>query len=967
MLGGQEESGEQKELGPRNVSLVVERPALQQQQQQQQHLQQQSRDGAAQDLERGETDANGGNGGRQDAHRERLEQQRHDQLTPLLRIETEKDFQRSFKENQGTGSRLPWTSLAGGRRRQGTQHKHKRNVTLDAPNPASGEDCFGNKDEDLAANRENSLHEASGAPCPNRAARFAKSQLLATAPALVWLPRYDVRKNLVRDVLIGITLGFVIAPKAMAHALLAELSPIHGIYTAFFSTLVYGFMGNSKWLSLGTCALPALLFGEALLATGFTDQATLDSIAPMLTLYIGLWTLLMLVLRLDKLVVLIPPAVLAAFTTTAAFLIGTSQVKYLFGVHIEASGFVQTYVALFKHIGETNPATVVLSVFNIALLVASKKATARWGRKRGIPDAGAMFAVLVSVALVAIFDLDTVYDIEVAGETPQGMPPFTVPWQHISDTSLHMDMMLEGMIIAVINFVLAIAIAKSFARRSNSDIKVSQELKALGAVNTIGSFFGAQVAGGSFSGSAIIASLQADTLLHNFVNSFVMMLILVALTPVIEMLPKATLAAIIVVALPSLVDFHKPIALARVKTDDFVLWVVTFIVTLFGGVQWGIICGAALALVVLIRRNMGSECPELGVLPGTNIYRALDRFPDAKRLDGLRIFRLDASLSFANFERFEEALEAAALRMAADHARHLGKDSDSNSSGSQNSSDSPPSTIILSCEAVNDLDTAALEMLCRFASVCEANDILLLFSGWKSGERRTLYAAAEAFKRSHRASKATTTTPAEPAQPSGQGVDVPNQAFDVEAPSNVGLANTSSLEENNEAEDDLEESQVSLPAPLDPKKWFLNLHDAVVRSQGLEVQPCVSTPGTSDAEEADSPGFSLTLRSPCDNANSGGAGAVASATGQPMRPWHRPEVHRAASNWGMVGHADPQAAWGGSFQRPSTPTGAAARRASDLVVVKKRTQSTPVIRTTELVPGGKTHFHTYAQRGNLPT
>lgn len=908
--------------------------------------------------------------------------QGHDQFTPLMTsIKTENDFLRSFKERKDNRSRFFSTRWLPGRR----SHKSSATAAIGGDEGNHGSerdhDNFDNKEHRDWGEQNSGKSKCHS--CCLQSSHNVKRGFLRSFPVIAWLPKYELRKQLLRDTLIGVTLGFVIAPKAMAHGLLAELSPIHGIYTAFFSTLVYGAMGNGKWLSLATAALPALLFGEAMTKTGYSDQDTLDQVGPMLTCYIALWTFVMLFLRLDKLVVLIPPAVLAAFTTTAAFLIGTSQVKYLFGVHIEASGFVQTYVQLFSHIGETNLATFLFSVMNLIILVGSKKATARWGKRFGIPDAGAMFAVLISVGLVAGFNLDERYGIEVAGSTPRGMPPFRLPWKYITDSSLHMTFLIDGMIIAIINFVLMIAIAKSFARKSNSVVVVSQEMKALATSNALGSFFGAQVSGGSFSGSAILASLKAETLLQNFIQSFIMLLILVALTPLIEILPKATLAAIIVAALPSLVDFHRPIELLRVKFDDFVLWVLTFCITLFAGVQWGIISGAALAVIVLIRRNMRHECPELGVIPGTNIYRALDRFPDAKRIPGIRMFRLDASLSFANFERFEEQLETTIKKMSAQQRREF-HDVETEAEANHELPAVSQNTLILSCEAVNDIDSAGLDMLCRISTLCDKHQILLIFSGWKAGTRQTLYAASENFRK-----------PEEPVLAAAGTVDLKRDspanelAADKENPSSIP-SSTNSAEDMIDLEnphqvirdvnpaspgEDVIEGASNIvnfiPAPLDPTKWYLNLHDAVVRSREQDSPNRSSISSSSSSSSSSSAGASPGNDSSShrshrrDDSGEGHGGTGASLYSQALQDntgrtgegsndiidANRRVSAGADLGW-EVGHPSSLFYW--------SPRGV-DRRPSDLIIVKKRTNSTPVTRTTELTASGKTHVHTYAQ------
>jgi len=736
----------------------------------------------------------------------------------------------------------------------------------------------------------------------------------------------------------GTTLAFVIAPKAMAHALLAEVPPVLGIYTVFSSTLVYGLMGMSKWLSLGTAALPSLLFGGALNNLNLGSPEENAKVAPMLTLYVAVFTWLLLLLRLDSLVVLIPPAVLSAFATTAAFLIGTTQVKYIFGVKLKAEGFAQTYVELFGTLGKTNIAALLVSLFCISYLLFSKYFLTRRLKRWGIPDTGAMIVVIISVALSSGLDLATAYDVDVAGPTPQGLPAFVVPWEHIATSQVHTELAMEGLIMAIINFILAIAIAKNFARKSNSEMRVAQELKALGAANTLGALFGAEIAGGSFSGSAILASLKVDSLMHNFVNAFVMGLILLVLTPLVEILPKATLASIIIVALPSLVDFEKPKVLWATKMDDFVLWVLTFIITLFSGVQYGIIAGVAMSLIVLIQRTIRSDCTELGRLPETSIYRSLDRFPAAQRIEGILMFRLDQSLNFANAERYEQALEKALLS----ELRRLEMLEQVNNDTANDRQDTPRFTVILSCEAINDIDTSSIEMMCRISDFCIQHNIRLVFSGWKIRPRRTLYAANARFRQALllRLAQAERKKKKKKSKPSALQQHPPASSQEAENTSSAPEAEEAQAEDAESEPSDVqidilagksftEEHTVTLPAILDPSRWYLNLHDAVCMAQGDE------SPG---GDQAGSSASEVTATSPEE---AWGVSTSYRSAASPSRNNIR-EIELHDSLWPINN--------GGT----SSP-----------VLRKNRTQSTPsTSHTTELLSDGNTRSWNYASTPN---
>ena len=279
---------------------------------------------------------------------------------------------------------------------------------------------------------------------------------------------------------------------------------------------------------MGTCALPALLFGEALIASGLEDY---ESGISTLTFLTGLITLVMAIFRLERLTSFIPPCALSAFTTTAAFLIGTSQVKYMLGLHFKADGFVQTWTAVFQNISDVNVPTLIISIVGVLFLKFCKKAVRKWGGS--MPDPSAIVLVLSCTLISALCDLKN-SGVDVVGTAPTGIV-LSAP-----NLTLFPTFISSAVTIAVINYVLATSIAKSMASKSETaQFDASQELRALSGVNLVGSFFGAFVGGGSFSGSAIIASMNGDTMMHNFVNSAAMFVVVMVLLPLLASLPKA--------------------------------------------------------------------------------------------------------------------------------------------------------------------------------------------------------------------------------------------------------------------------------------------------------------------------------------------------------------------------------------------------------------------------------------------
>ena len=272
-----------------------------------------------------------------------------------------------------------------------------------------------------------------------------------------------------------------------------------------------------------------MLFGEALIASGLEDYETGIST---LTFMTGLITLIMAIFRLERLTSFIPPCALSAFTTTAAFLIGTSQVKYMLGLHFKADGFVQTWIAVFRNIHDVNVPTLLISLTGVLFLKSCKKAVRKWGGG-SIPDPSAIVLVLSTTLISFLCDLES-SGVDVVGVAPTGIS--------VSAPNLHLvpRFASSAFTIAVINYVLSTSIAKSMASKSETaKFDSAQELRALSGVNLIGSFFGSFVAGGSFSGSAIIASMNGDSMMHNFVNAAAMFVVIMLLLPLLASLPKA--------------------------------------------------------------------------------------------------------------------------------------------------------------------------------------------------------------------------------------------------------------------------------------------------------------------------------------------------------------------------------------------------------------------------------------------
>jgi len=239
-----------------------------------------------------------------------------------------------------------------------------------------------------------------------------------------------------------------------------------------------------------------------------------------------------------------------------------------------------------------------------------------------------------------------------------------------------------------VGFMESIAVAKVYARRNRYEVDANRELIGLGAANIGAGLFGGYPVTGGFSRTAVNAEAGARTKLAAVVTAGIVTLVIVALTPLFQQLPSATLGAIVVVAVAKLFDFVEIKHIKHLKTADFLTLVVAFVATLAFGVELGIGIAVAASIVVVAVRMMTPHTAELGRLPGTNLYRNVDRFAEAERIPGVEIIRFDVSLSYLNVEflkrRVHRLVKAAGPDLRA---------------------------VVLDATGVNDIDTSATEAL----------------------------------------------------------------------------------------------------------------------------------------------------------------------------------------------------------------------------------------------------------------
>ena len=464
-----------------------------------------------------------------------------------------------------------------------------------------------------------------------------KHTLLKYVPAAQWMGNYQ-KQHLSGDLSAGITVAVMLVPQGMAYAMLAGLPPIVGLYASIVPLLVYALFGTSRQLAVGPVAIVSLMTAAGI--GGIVNDASIETYvayAILLALMVGVIQLVMGVAKAGILVTFLSHPVISGFTSAAALIIGFSQLKHLLGLEIPRSHHIHEIVSkAVTQWNETHLLTLLIGLASITLLVLLK----RW--KPMLP--GALIVVVLSTLAVWGFNLHE-HGIKIVGDVPAGFPSPQLPDFELDVISA---LLPTAIAISLISFMESISVAKAFARKNKYEVNANQELIGLGLANIAGSFFKAYPVTGGFSRTAVNGQAGANTPLASLITAIVISLVLMFFTPLFYFLPKAVLAAIIISAIFTLIDWQEAKHLYHVKRSDFATLSITFFATLSLGIEQGILLGVAISLMWIILRSSRPHTAILGRVPGTRLYRNLKKYPDAEQQDGVLILRIDAQFYFGN-------------------------------------------------------------------------------------------------------------------------------------------------------------------------------------------------------------------------------------------------------------------------------------------------------------------------------
>jgi high affinity sulfate transporter 1 len=496
-------------------------------------------------------------------------------------------------------------------------------------------------------------------------------------PGLLTLRRYQV-SWLPHDIVAGIVLVTMLVPVGIAYAIASGLPGIYGLYATIVPLLAYALFGPSRILVLGPdSSLAAVILGVVLAHSG-GDPARAVALAGMMAVVSGIVCILAGVAQLGFVTELLSKPIRYGYMNGIALTVLISQLPKFLGFSIEENGPLRDLWAIGSMIldGKANWAAFLIGAGTLATILLFKNHT----RFPGI-----LVAVAGATAIAALLDLEIRADLSVLGPLPQGLPTFAVPWITYSDI---VPVLIGGGAVALISFADTSVLSRTYAARLGTKVDPSQEMVGLGVANLAAGFFHGFPISSSSSRTPVAEAAGAQTQLTGVVGALAVALILLLAPTLLKHLPYAALAAVVIASAIGLFEVGDLIRIFRIQRWEFWLSIVCFV----GVAVLGAIPGIGLAIVVAILEFLWDgwrpHSAVLGRAEGVKGYHDVTRYPQARQIPGLVLFRWDAPLFFANAEFFKERILDAVTK-----------------------SPSPVRWVVVAAEPVTSVDVTAADML----------------------------------------------------------------------------------------------------------------------------------------------------------------------------------------------------------------------------------------------------------------
>lgn len=464
-----------------------------------------------------------------------------------------------------------------------------------------------------------------------------------------WLPAIETLRRyegawLPRDIFAGLVLATMLVPVGIAYATASGLPGIAGLYATIVPLLVYALFGPSRILVLGPdSALAAVILGVVVPLSG-GDPLRAATLAAMMAIVSGTVCILAGIARLGFVTELLSKPIRYGYMNGIALTVLISQLPKLLGFSIESEGPLRSLWAIADAIleGKTNWVAfgIGLGTLTVILLLRNSK------RLPGI-----LIAVVGATAIVGVLDLGTRYGVAVLGPLPQGLPGFAIPWITYGDI---VPVLVGGCAIALVSFADTSVLSRAYAARLGTHVDPNQEMVGLGAANLATGFFQGFPISSSASRTPVAEAAGARTQLTSVVGALAIAILLLVAPNLLQHLPTAALAAVVIAAAIGLFEVTDLKRIYRIQQWEFWLSMVCFVGVAVLGVIPGIGLAIAIAIAEFLWDGWRPHSAVLGRAHGVKGYHDITRYPDARQVPGLVLFRWDAPLFFANAEFFKE-------------------------------------------------------------------------------------------------------------------------------------------------------------------------------------------------------------------------------------------------------------------------------------------------------------------------
>jgi high affinity sulfate transporter 1 len=503
------------------------------------------------------------------------------------------------------------------------------------------------------------------------------------------------------DVVGGVVLAALLVPQGMAYAELAGVPAVTGLYATLVPLVVYFLLGPSRILVLGPDSAVSPLVAAAIVplaATGGPSERI--ALAGLLAILVGSIMFAGGLARFGFVTELLSLPVRLGYLMGIAVTVIAAQLPKLFGFSVSAESLIPAVRDFVAGLDETNGASLAIGVGSLALIV---------GLRRVAPKVPGVFVAVVCATLVTAA-LGGADRVPVVGDVPAGLPSFQAPPVSLSDLK---TLLPAAVGIAFVAFTDTSVLSRSYAARLRQDVDQNQELAVLGVANVATGFFHGFPLSTSSSRTAVAEDVGARSQFVGLTGAAVLALLLIFGTGLVHDLPLSSLAAVVIVAVLGLIDTVAERRLYRWRRSEFLLSMSAFAGVALLGVLWGVGIAIALSLLAFIRRAWRPHDAVLGRVDGLKGYHDTERYPAARLVPGLVLYRFDAPLFFANADYFRARVRALTR---------------------------PGETkwIIVAAEPITDIDTTAGEIVRKLHDELAADGIELALAELKDPVRDQL-------------------------------------------------------------------------------------------------------------------------------------------------------------------------------------------------------------------------------------